>query len=67
MQFSMARKFTLQPLRRYDVKPPKKQDKRKLLFDMPGLEKTKEHRWGSNQQSLDFQSFFSTAAEYGNN
>jgi hypothetical protein len=24
MQFSMARKFTLQPLRRYDVKPPKK-------------------------------------------
>ncbi len=24
MQFSMARKFTLQPLRRYDVKPPEK-------------------------------------------
>jgi hypothetical protein len=24
MQFSMAHKFTLQPLRRYDVKPPKK-------------------------------------------
>jgi hypothetical protein len=24
MQFSMARKFTLQPLRRYDVKPPGK-------------------------------------------
>ncbi len=24
MQFSMGRKFTLQPLRRYDVKPPKK-------------------------------------------
>ncbi len=24
MQFSMARKFTLQPLRRYDVKPSKK-------------------------------------------
>ncbi len=24
MQFSMARKFTLQPLRRYDVKPLKK-------------------------------------------
>ncbi len=24
MQFSMARKFTLQPLRRYGVKPPKK-------------------------------------------
>jgi hypothetical protein len=24
MQFSIARKFTLQPLRRYDVKPPKK-------------------------------------------
>jgi hypothetical protein len=23
MQFSMAHKFTLQPLRRYDVKPPK--------------------------------------------
>jgi hypothetical protein len=23
-QFSMARKFTLQPLRRYDVKPPEK-------------------------------------------
>ncbi len=24
MQFSMARKFTLQPLRIYDVKPPEK-------------------------------------------
>jgi hypothetical protein len=24
MQFSMARKFTLQPLRRYDIKPPEK-------------------------------------------
>jgi hypothetical protein len=24
MQFSMARKFTLQPLRRYNVKPPEK-------------------------------------------
>jgi hypothetical protein len=24
MQFSMARNFTLQPLRRYDVKPPEK-------------------------------------------
>ncbi len=24
MQFSMARKFTLQPLRRYDAKPPEK-------------------------------------------
>ncbi len=24
MQFSMARTFTLQPLRRYDVKPPEK-------------------------------------------
>ncbi len=24
MQFSMSRKFTLQPLRRYDIKPPKK-------------------------------------------
>ena len=24
MKLSMARKFTLQPLRRYDVKPPKK-------------------------------------------
>jgi hypothetical protein len=34
MQFSMARKFTLQPLRRYDVKPPKKPQKRSLPFDM---------------------------------
>jgi hypothetical protein len=24
MQFSMARKFTLQPLHRYDIKPPEK-------------------------------------------
>jgi hypothetical protein len=24
MQFSVVRKFTLRPLRRYDVKPPKK-------------------------------------------
>ncbi len=41
MQFSMARKFTLQPLRRYDVKPPKKTHKRNLPLDMPCHEKTK--------------------------
>ncbi len=41
MQFSMASKFTLQPLRRYDVKPPKNRRKRNLPFDMPSLELTK--------------------------
>ncbi len=39
MQFSMARKFTLQPLRRYDVKPPEKQHKRNITFDEPCLQK----------------------------
>jgi hypothetical protein len=39
MQFSMARKFMLQPLRRYDVKP-KKPHKRSLTFKELCLEKT---------------------------
>ncbi len=39
MQFSMARSFTLQPLRRYDVKPPKKQHKRNVTLDAPCLQK----------------------------
>jgi hypothetical protein len=34
MQFSMARKFTLQPICRYDVKPPKNRHKRILPFDI---------------------------------
>jgi hypothetical protein len=50
MQFSMARKFTLQPLRSL----PKNRHKRNLPFDMPCLEQTKQHRWGSIQGSLDF-------------
>jgi hypothetical protein len=44
MQFSMARKFPLPPLHRYDVKPSKKPHKRNLPFDMPCPEKTKQHR-----------------------
>jgi hypothetical protein len=52
MQFSVARKFTLQPLR----KPPKKPHKRNLPFDMSCFEKTKQHRSGSIQRSLDEQS-----------
>jgi hypothetical protein len=55
MQFSMAHKFTLQSLRRYDVKPPKKPYKPNLPFDMPCLEKTKQHRWGLIQRSQDHQ------------
>ncbi len=38
MQFSMARNFTLQPLRRYDVKPPEKRHKRNKLWEQ-------EHLW----------------------
>ncbi len=42
MQFSMARKFTLQPLHRYDVKPPeKKQNKRDFTFAAQCLQKVK--------------------------
>jgi hypothetical protein len=52
----MARKFTLQPLRRYDVKPLKKPHKRNLPLDMPCHEKTKQHSWGSTQRSLAFKS-----------
>ncbi len=55
MKFSMARKFTLQPLRRYDVKPPGKQHKRNFTFDAPCLQKVKEHRMGSKQYPLDSQ------------
>jgi hypothetical protein len=39
MQFSMARKFMLQPLRRCDGKP-KKPHKCSLTFEEPFLEKT---------------------------
>ncbi len=58
MQFSMARRFTLQPLRRYDVKPPKKtaQAYCNLPFDMQCYEKTIQHRLDSIQRSLDPQS-----------
>ncbi len=37
----MARKFTLQPLRKYNVKHTKV---RNFLFDMPCLEITEEHK-----------------------
>jgi hypothetical protein len=52
----MACKFTLQPLRRYDVKPPKKPLKRNLLFDMHCLEKNKKAQMSSIQRSQDYQS-----------
>jgi hypothetical protein len=57
MQFSMGRKFTLQPLRRYDVKPPEKIHMFNITFDMPMpcLEKTEQQMWDSTQRSLDFQ------------
>jgi hypothetical protein len=56
MQFSMARKFTFQLLRRYEVKPPKKPHTSNLPLDIPCLEQNKQHRWGSIQRSLDIQS-----------
>jgi hypothetical protein len=37
----MARKLMRQPLRRYDVKPPKKQNQRNFTFDAPCLQKVK--------------------------
>jgi hypothetical protein len=49
----MARKFTLQTLRRYDVKPPKKQHKRNFTFDLPCLQKAKQHSLGANHSPLD--------------
>jgi hypothetical protein len=48
MHFSMARNFTLQPLRRYDAKPPEKRLKRNLTFDAPCLQKTNQHTLGAN-------------------
>jgi hypothetical protein len=41
MQFSMARKFTLRPLCRYDVGVTKKSHKHNFTFEAPCLEKTK--------------------------
>jgi hypothetical protein len=55
MQFSMARKSTLQPLRRYDVKPPEKTAQAYLMFDAQCLQKTYQHTLGSNQGPLDPQ------------
>jgi hypothetical protein len=52
MQFSMARKFTLQPLRRYSVKLPKKPHKRNLMFDAPCLQKYNHHMLSANHESL---------------
>jgi hypothetical protein len=39
MQFSMARKFTLRPLHKYDVNLTKKTHKSNLTLDAPCLEK----------------------------
>ncbi len=56
MQFSMGRKFTLQPLCRYDIKPSqKKHHKHNFSFDAPCLQKAKQPRLGANQGSLDLQ------------
>jgi hypothetical protein len=50
MQLSMARKFRLLSLSRYNVKHSKM---RNFTFDVPWREKTKEHRLGANQHPLD--------------
>ncbi len=52
MQFFIDRKFLLRPLRRCDVKPNEKLHKHNFTFDVAFLEKTKEHRRGTIQQSL---------------
>jgi hypothetical protein len=54
MQFSMALKFTLQPLRRYDVKPPEK-NRTSVIFEAACLQKTDQHRLGANLVPLDPQ------------
>ncbi len=50
MQFSMARKFPLQRLRRYSVKHSKKLN---FTLDVLWPRKTKEHRLGANQHPSD--------------
>jgi hypothetical protein len=49
MQFSVARKFMLLPLRRYSVKHSKM---RNFKFIAPWPEKTYEHRLGANANQL---------------
>jgi hypothetical protein len=56
MQFSMARKFRLLPLRRYSVEHSKTYN-----FDTPWLEKTKEHRLGANQHPNCSPPLYTTA------
>ncbi len=55
MQLSMAHKFTLQPLRRYDIKPLEKPHKHNIKFDPTGLQETYQHVLGSYQGPLDPQ------------
>ena len=50
MQFSMARNFTLQPLRLLQ-----KQHKRNFMLDTPCLQKAKQQRLGANHVPLDLQ------------
>jgi hypothetical protein len=50
MQFSMAHKFPLWPLLRYNLKHSKM---RNFTFDNSWPEKTKEHRLGAKQHPLD--------------
>ncbi len=53
MQFSIGRKSPLWPLRRNSEKHSKM---RNFTFDAPWPEKTREHRLGANQHTLDLKS-----------
>ncbi len=51
MQFIVARKFMVQLLRWYDVKPPKK-TKCNIMFEAPSLQQSYEQMLDSNQGPL---------------